>query len=94
MTIQCLTRTQSVGPDGRIVVMDQFEDSSWFSTVETALGFVALTYLVTLDGQTYPGDEIESWLREAGFVHVRRTNLHRAPGVSLLEAEMAANPTL
>lgn len=82
-------RVQSaLGPDGRIVVMDQFEDSSWFSTVETALGFVALTYLVTLGGQTYPGNEVESWLREAGFVDVHRTNLRRAPGVSLLEADV------
>lgn len=87
-------RVQSaLGPGGRIVVMDQFEDSSWFSTVETALGFVALTYLVTLGGQTYPGAEVEDWLREAGFVHVRRTNLRRAPGVSLLEADVAATPS-
>lgn len=92
--LELFERVQSaLGPDGRILVMDQFEDSSWFSTVETALGFVALTYLVTLGGQTYPGDEVESWLREAGFVHVRRTNLRRAPGVSLLEADVADNPS-
>lgn len=83
----------ALGPDGRIVVMDQFEDSSWFSTVETALGFVALTYLVTLGGRTYPGEDVENWLRGAGFVDVRRTNLRRAPGVSLLEADVAANPS-
>lgn len=80
----------ALGPGGRIVVLDQFEDASWFSTVETALGFVALTYLVTLGGQTYPGEAVEGWLREAGFARVRRTNLRRAPGVSLLEADVAA----
>lgn len=83
----------ALSPAGRIVVMDQFEDSSRFSTVETALGFVALTYLVTLGGQTYPGGDVESWLREAGFGHVRRTNLRRAPGVSLFEADVAATPS-
>lgn len=89
--IALFERVQSaLGPGGRIVVMDQFEDSSWFSTVETALGFVALTYLVTLGGQTYPGDEVARWLREAGFAQVRRTDLRRAPGVSLLEADVAA----
>lgn len=76
-------------PDGRLVVLDQFEDSSWFPTVETALGFVALTYLVTLGGQIYPGGEVEASLREAGFENVRRTDLRRTPGVSLLEADVS-----
>lgn len=83
----------ALDPEGRIVVMDQFEESSWLSTVETALGFVALTYLVTLGGQIYPGDDVERWLKAAGFVRVRRTNLRRAPGVSLLEADVGATPS-
>lgn len=77
-------------PGGRIVVMDQFEGSSRLPTVETALGFVALAYLVTLGGRTYPAGDVEGWLRDAGFVDVRRTNLRRAPGVSLLAADVGA----
>lgn len=78
----------ALGPGGRVVVMDQFEGDSYFPTVETALGFVALTYLVTLGGRTYPADDVEVWLRDAGFVDVRRTDLRGAPGLSLLEADV------
>lgn len=70
--------------------MDQFEGSSWFSTVETALGFVALTYLVTLGGRIYPRDDVDTWLREAGFDHVRSRTLRRVHGVGLLEADATA----
>lgn len=83
----------ALSPDGQIIVMDQFEDGSRFSTVETALGFVALTYRVTLGGRIYPGVDVEQWLDEAGFGHVRRTNLRRAPGVSLLQADVDAAAT-
>lgn len=80
----------ALGPEGRIVVLDQFEGSSWFTTVETALGFVALTYLVTLGGQIYPRDDVVTWLREAGFDRGSGTTLRRAPGVGLLEADATA----
>ena len=75
-------------PGGRVVVMDQFDDDSWFPTVETALGFVALTYLVTLGGRTYPAADVKSWLRKAGFCDVGRTDLRGAPGVSMLVGDV------
>lgn len=82
----------ALGPGGRVIVMDQFDADSWMArllpTVKTALAFVSLTYLVTLGGQTYPADEVGEWLRSAGFDDVRRRYLRRAPGVSLLIADV------
>lgn len=81
----------ALAPGGRLVVLDQFDESSRFSTVETALGFVALTYFVTLGGRIYTPAEVERWLREAGFARVRRRPLRRTPGVGLLEADVGTS---
>lgn len=51
-------------PGGRVVVMDPFDEDSWFPPVETVLRSVALTYLATLGGRAYPAADVGSWLRK------------------------------
>lgn len=80
-----LRRTRdALEPGGRVVLMDQFEDSAPTPIAETALQFVGLTYLVTLGGRIYPFADVSEWLADAGFVDVERIGLRSAPGASLV----------
>lgn len=79
----------ALAPGGRIAVLDQFAESSRLSVGNAGIGFVGLTYLVTL-GQTLPEfEELEQWLREAGFIDVTRTSIRAAsPGNTLVQARI------
>lgn len=78
----------ALAPGGRIVVLDQFEGSSRFSSVGWAgLAFVTLTYHVTLGASIYPYEDVGDWLRGAGFTDVRRQGIRRAtPGNAIVQA--------
>ncbi|WP_254547311.1 acetylserotonin O-methyltransferase [Halomarina pelagica] len=72
-------------PGGRIVVLDQWEGSGRTPVSQTALRFVALTYLTTLGADIYTHEEVEDWLREAGFSNVQRRSVGPLSGLAVVE---------
>lgn len=76
----------SLGPAGRIVVLDQWEGSGRTPVSRAGLRFVALTYLTTLGATVYPREEVTSWLQEAGFGEITRHSVGPLSGLALIEA--------
>lgn len=76
----------SLGPDGRVIVLDQWEDTGRTPVSRALLRFVALTYLTTLGANVYAEEEVTAWLREAGFVDVNRRSVGPLSGLALIEA--------
>lgn len=76
----------ALAPNGRIVVLDQWEGSGRTPVSRAGLRFVALTYLTTLGATVYAHEEVTSWLREAGFVEVDRKSVGPLSGLALIEA--------
>lgn len=77
----------ALAPGGRIAVLDQFEGSGRTPVGEAGVGFVGLTYLVTLGATLHRYEDVVGWLRTAGFEDANRTPIRRAgPGNTLVEA--------
>ncbi len=77
----------ALDPGGRIAVLDQFVGSARTPVGRAGLGFVALTYLVTLGASLPAFDEVAAWLGDAGFEGIERTAIRGAgPGNTLLQA--------
>lgn len=82
----------ALAPGGRIAVLDQFEGSARTPVGKAGVGFVGLTYFVTLGATIHPFEEVAEWLRAAGFEDVNRTPIRRAgPGNTLVEATKAGD---
>lgn len=74
-------------PGGRIVLLDQLEGSSSMPVGQAALGFLGMTYLVTVGADIHPYTDVEKWLHNAGFENVQKKSIRRAgPGNMLIEA--------
>lgn len=76
----------SLAPNGRIVLLDQWEGTGRTPVSRAGLRFVALTYLTTLDAAVYTHEEVTAWLRAAGFEDVTRRSVGPVAGQALLEA--------
>lgn len=77
----------ALAPGGRIAVLDQFEGSGRTPVGTAGIGFVGLTYFVTLGARLHRYEDAVGWLRSAGFDGVTRTPIRRAgPGNTLVEA--------
>lgn len=78
---------QALAPGGRLYVLDQFEGTGRTSLARATIGFVDLTYLVTLGQRAHDEADVRAWLADAGFAVRDRTSFLTAPGLSLLAAE-------
>lgn len=76
----------ALGPNGRVIVLDQWEGSGRTPVSRAGLRFVALTYLTTLGATVYAHEEVVSWLREAGFTDIDRQSVGPLSGLALIEA--------
>ncbi|SDM51256.1 Dimerisation domain-containing protein [Halogranum gelatinilyticum] len=76
-------------PGGRLYVLDQFDGTGRTTLARATVGFVGLTYLVTLGHRAHDVDDVVAWLAEAGFEVTDRESFLTAPGVSLLVATPA-----
>ncbi|WP_267639284.1 methyltransferase [Haloarchaeobius amylolyticus] len=74
----------AMDPGGTLVVMDQFEGAGPIATARAMNDFIGFTYRVLLGGRVYRFEQVEAWLRDAGFADVERIDLRRAPGVTLV----------
>ncbi|MBX0294187.1 class I SAM-dependent methyltransferase [Haloarcula nitratireducens] len=79
----------SLGPGGRIAVLDQFADAGGSSLGQTGVGFVGLTYRVTLGADVHAYEDVRTWLEQSGFEAVTEKTVRRGgPGNSLVEARL------
>ncbi len=77
----------ALAPGGRVAVLDQLAGSARTPVGEAGLGFVGLTYRVTLGARTHSFEDVAEWLRAAGFEDVRRTSIRKGgPGNVLVQA--------
>ena len=80
----------ALAPGGRVAVLDQWAGSGRSPVSRAALRFIGLTYLVTLDADVYSLDAVADWLREAGYVDVRRRGVGPLSGLAVVEATVPA----
>ena len=78
---------EALRPGGRLYVLEQFEGTARTALGRATVGFIGLTYLVTLGQRAHPVDDVEAWLDEAGFGVRDRESFLTAPGLSLLVAD-------
>ena len=86
--VRLLRRTaDALASGGRVAVLDQLAGSARTPVGRAGLGFVGLTYHVTLGARTHPFEAVAEWLRAAGFEGARRTAIRRGgPGNTLVQA--------
>jgi hypothetical protein len=66
-------------------VVPNFAEKTIFLSLNQGPGPVlGLSYFHLLQGNLYAYDEVARWFREAGFTAVRRSNLLKAAGSSLI----------
>lgn len=78
----------ALAPGSRLYVLDQFAGTARTGLGRATVGFVGLTYLVTLGQRAHGASDVETWLDEAGFRVHRRESFLTAPGLSLLVARV------
>jgi 2-polyprenyl-3-methyl-5-hydroxy-6-metoxy-1,4-benzoquinol methylase len=87
-TVALLERVRTaLRPGGRLYVLDQFEGTTRTPVGRATVGFVDLTYLVTLGQGAHDIEDVEAWLTESGFSVEEQESFLTAPGLSLLVAE-------
>lgn len=62
----------ALNPGGLVVIWDQFAERGLGPASRAVERFFALTFLVTMGGQTYSAREISRWLLASGFARPRR----------------------
>jgi len=72
--------------NGRVVVLDQMEDTAFGPMTQAANSLLGLAYFTLLSEQTYPYAAVAAWLGEAGFRVLSRKRLLKAPGTSMIVA--------
>ena len=77
-------------PGGLMVIMEQMAGKVRGSAATALARLQALNYFNDLGAQTYAFAEISGWLAQAGFAKLRRINLLKTPGFSLVLASEAA----
>lgn len=80
----------ALAPGGKIVVLDQWAESTRSSVGRAGLRFIALTYLVTLGADVYEVEAARRWLDEAGFTAVSETSVGPLSGLAIVEASKPA----
>lgn len=76
----------ALAPDGRIVILDQWEGSGRTPVSRAGLRFVGLTYLTTLGADLYAHEDVAAWLREVGFSDVQHKSVGPLSGMAVVEA--------
>ena len=80
---------RALNAGGQLIVLEQLAGKAPLPMGNTINGLLGLSYFHLLQGQLYSFDQVASWFREAGFNTVRRINLLKAAGSSLIIGTMA-----
>ncbi|HEX7051285.1 MAG TPA: methyltransferase [Longimicrobiales bacterium] len=73
-------------PSATLVILDQVAEQDGSPFARALAGLIGFHLFVVTGGRAYRLAQLEHWLGDAGFPHVRRTPLRRAPGMSLVTA--------
>jgi hypothetical protein len=75
---------RALNPGGQLIVLEQLAGKALLPMGNAVNGLLGLSYFHLLQGNLYAFDEVAHWFREAGFTTVRRINLLKAAGSSLI----------
>jgi hypothetical protein len=75
---------RALNPGGQLIVLEQLAGKAPLPLGNAINGLLGLSYFHLLQGNLYAFDEVARWFREAGFNTVRRINLLKAAGSSLI----------
>jgi hypothetical protein len=75
---------RALNPGGQLIVLEQLVGKAPLPIGNAINGLLGLSYFHLLQGNLYAFDEVARWFREAGFNTVRRSNLLKAAGSSLI----------
>ena len=67
-------------PGGRVIIFNMMQDDSEEGPLTAAMGSPYFLTLATGEGMLYTGSEYETWVRAAGFAHVKRLLLPKDHG--------------
>jgi hypothetical protein len=75
---------RALNAGGQLIVLEQLAGKAPLPMGNAVNGLLGLSYFHLLQGNLYAFDEVTQWIREAGINAVRRINLLKAAGSSLL----------
>jgi SAM-dependent methyltransferase len=76
-------------PGGWLTLLDLLEPAGGRPPDATA-AYAALHFHLTSHGRSYTPEQVEAWLRAAGYVSIRRTRLLRVPGQPMIAGQRPA----
>lgn len=74
----------ALNPDGGVIIMEQLAGRVPGPAAKAVNRLLGLAFFYTLGGQIYTFDQVAGWLTAAGFIRLRRINLLKSPGISLV----------
>jgi 16S rRNA G1207 methylase RsmC len=75
---------RALNPGGQLIVLEQLAGRALLPIGNAINGLLGLSYFHLLQGNLYAFDEVARWFGEAGLHTVRRVNLLKAAGSSLI----------
>lgn len=75
---------KALSPGGRVVVAEQVAGKAPGAVAPAIAQILGMSYFQLLGGRIYTYDEIARWLTAVGFTSIRRINLRKVPGNSLV----------
>jgi SAM-dependent methyltransferase len=75
---------RALNPGGQLIVLEQLAGKALLPIGNAVNGLLGLSYFHLLQGSLYSFDEVARWYGKAGFNAVRRINLLKAAGSSLI----------
>jgi cyclopropane fatty-acyl-phospholipid synthase-like methyltransferase len=83
--IALLNKTaKALNPGGMAVILEQLGMNLPMPMSRAANNLLGLSYYHLLGGQVYSYEQAENWFQTAGFGNLKRINLRRVPGNSLI----------
>ena len=79
---------KALNPGGIAVILEQFGTNLPLPMSRAANNILGLSYYHLLGGQVYSYEQVESWFRAAGYSNLKRINLRKVPGNSLIIGEV------
>lgn len=75
---------QALNPGGIAVILEQFDTNLPMPMSRAANNILGMSYYHLLGGQVYSHEQVENWLSKAGYSNLKRINLRKVPGNSLV----------
>lgn len=87
--IALLKRTaKALNPGGMAIILEQFGPNLPMPMSRAANNILGMSYYHLLGGQVYSPEQVENWFQKAGYGNLKRIDLRRVPGNSLVIGEV------